>query len=202
MRERLPALVSILLLLVLVAGTWWAADYTQRAVEVDPVRRVTHEPDAWAQHFTLVRSNEDGVAINRLEGDHMLHFPDDDSYEITVARAIGNRANSPITVATSDTAIMDQDGARITMRGNAHVHRLPDAERKALDVTSEVLIILPDEDIVYTDIPATVVHGNSTMRGTGMRYNNSNRQLEVFSASDVKISGQDRQERRANSSNN
>ncbi|MCQ9615562.1 LPS export ABC transporter periplasmic protein LptC [Paenalcaligenes niemegkensis] len=202
MRERLPALVSILLLIVLVGGTWWAADYTQRAIEVDPARRATHEPDSWAQHFTLVRSNELGIAINRLEGDYMLHYPDDDSYEITVARAVGNRANSPITVATSDTAVMDQDGARITMQGNAHVHRLPDAERKALDVNSEILIVLPDEDVVYTDIPAVVVNGNSTMRGKGMRYDNNTRQLEVFSASDVKISGQDRQERRANSSNN
>lgn len=197
MRERIPAIVALLLLMVLVAGTWWAADYTQRAVEVDPVRRITHEPDSWAQHFTLVRSNENGIAINRLEGDYMLHYPDDDSYDITVARAIGNRANSPITIATADTAVMDQDGARITMQGNARVHRLPDAERKALDVTSETLIILPDEDVVYTDIPAVVINGNSTMRGTGMRYNNQSRQLEVYSASDVKISGQDRQERRA-----
>lgn len=201
MRERLPTFVSILLLITLVAGTWWAADYTQRAIEVDPAPRATHEPDSWAQNFTLVRSNDQGIAINRLEGDHMLHFPDDDSYEITTARAIGNRANSPITIATSDTAIMDQDGARITMQGNAHVHRLPDAERKALDVNSEILIILPDEDVVYTDIPAVVVNGNSTMRGKGMRYDNNTRQLEVFSASDVKISGQDRQERRANPSN-
>lgn len=200
MRERIPAIVALLLLMVLVAGTWWAADYTQRAVEVDPARRVTHEPDSWAQNFTLVRSNENGVAINRLEGDHMLHYPDDDSYDITVARAIGNRANSPITIATSDTAVMDQDGARITMQGNAHVHRLPDAERKALDVKSETLIILPDEDVVYTDIPAIVINGNSTMRGTGMRYDNNSRQLEVYSASDVKISGQDRQERRVPSS--
>lgn len=196
MRERIPTIVAMLLLMVLVIGTWWAADYTQRAVEVDPVRRITHEPDSWAQNFTLVRSNEEGVAINRLEGKHMLHYPDDDSYNITVARAVGNRANSPITIATSDTAIMDQDGARITMQGNAHVHRLPDAERKALDVSSDTLIILPDEDVVYTDIPAVVVNGNSTMRGTGMRYDNNTRQLEVYSASDVKISGQDRQERR------
>jgi lipopolysaccharide export system protein LptC len=94
---------------------------------------------------------------------------------------------------------MDQDGSRITLIGDAHAQRLPDAERKPLDVRSEVLVILPDEDVVHTEEPALVVNGNSTMRGKGMRYNNTTRQLEVFSASDVKISGQDRQDRQSSS---
>ncbi len=197
MREKLPSLVAMVLLLVLVAGTWWAADYTQRSLDVDPPRRFTHEPDSWAQNFILVRTDEQGRALNRLEGEHMLHYPDDDSYEITNARAVSNQADSPIIIATSKTAIMDQDGSRITLVGDAHAQRLPDAERKPLDVRSEVLVILPDEDVVHTEEPALVVNGNSTMRGKGMRYNNTTRQLEVFSASDVKISGQDRQERQS-----
>ncbi|MGG4773453.1 LPS export ABC transporter periplasmic protein LptC [Paenalcaligenes sp. Me52] len=199
MREKLPSLVAMILLTILVAGTWWAADYTHRSIEVDPPRRFTHEPDSWAKNFILVRSDEQGRALNRLEGKHMLHFPDDDSYEITDARAVSNQVDSPIMIATANTAIMDQDGSRITLVGDAHAQRLPDAERKPLDVRSEVLVILPDEDVVHTEEPALVVNGNSTMRGTGMRYNNTTRQLEVFSASDVKISGQDRQERQSSS---
>ncbi|MGG4604918.1 LPS export ABC transporter periplasmic protein LptC [Paenalcaligenes sp. Me131] len=199
MREKLPSLVAMILLTILVAGTWWAADYTHRSIEVDPPRRFTHEPDSWAKNFILVRSDETGRALNRLEGEHMLHFPDDDSYEITNARAVSNQVDSPIIIATANTAIMDQDGSRITLVGDAHAQRLPDAERKPLDVQSEVLVILPDEDVVHTKEPALVVNGNSTMRGTGMRYNNTTRQLEVFSASDVKISGQDRQERQSSS---
>jgi lipopolysaccharide export system protein LptC len=86
------------------------------------------------------------------------------------------------------------------MTGNAHVHRRADAENAPLDVKSDVLTILPDEDVIYTDEPALVVHGNSTMHGKGMRYDNSTRQLQVYSATDVKISGQDTQERRSRSS--
>lgn len=196
MKDRLPSVVALVLLTALVIGTWWAADYAQRAVPIDPPRRVTHEPDHWASQFVLVRSNEAGMVINRLEGDFMEHFPDTDSYEIKQARAIGQQPGSPLTIGTSDIAVMDQDGARVTMTGNAHVHRLPDAENKPLDVKSDVLIILPDEDVMYTDHPALVVHGNSTMNGKGMRYDNNTRQLQVYSATDVKISGQDSQERR------
>lgn len=193
MRERAPALVAFLLLIALVAGTWWAADYAQRAIAIDPPRRVTHEPDAWATDFFMVRTDERGMAINRLEGDHLRHFPDDDSYEITRVRAVGQQAGSPITVGTSDTATMDQDATRIIMKGNANIHRMPDAENPPLDVTSEQLTLLPDQDVVYTNLPALVVHGKSTMNGTGMRYDNKTRQLQVFSSTDVKISGEEQQ---------
>jgi len=200
MKDRLPSIVAILLLTGLVIGTWWAADYAQRAVPIDPPRRVTHEPDHWASQFVLIRTDEQGTVINRLEGEYLEHFPDDDSYEIQKARAIGQQPGSPLTVATSDTAVMDEEGTRVVMKGNAHVHRQADSENLPLDVKSDVLIVLPDEDVVHTDRPALVVHGNSTMNGKGMRYDNSTRQLQVYSATDVKISGQDTQERRARSS--
>lgn len=200
MKERAPALIAIVLLISLVIGTWWAADYAQRAIAIDPPRRITHEPDSWASDFVMVRSDVEGVAINRLEGIYMRHYPDDDSYEVTKAKAIGQQPNSPITVGTSDTAIMDKGGARIVMQGNAHVLRLPDGDDAALDVKSERLTILPDEDVVFTDMPALVVNGKSTMNGKGMRYDNKTRQLQVFSATDVKISGQETQQTRPSKS--
>lgn len=200
MKDRLPSVVAILLLITLVIGTWWAADYAQRAVPIDPPRRITHEPDHWASRFVLVRSDEQGMAINRLEGVYLEHFPDDDSYAIKEARAVGQQPGSPLTVATSDTAVMDQDGSRVVMTGNAHVHRQADAENQPLDVRSDVLTVLPDENVIFTDHPALVVHGNSTMNGKGMRYDNNTRQLQVYAATDVKISGQDTQERRTRSS--
>ena len=196
MKERAPAIVAILLLLALVAGTWWAADYARRSIPIDPPRRITHEPDSWATDFTMVRTDEKGIAINRLEGERMQHYPDDDSYEITRARAVGQQPGSPITVGTSNTAVMDQNGDRIIMKGDAHVRRQPGQDVPVLDVKSDELTLLPDQDVVFTDLPALVVHGKSVMNGTGMRYDNKTRQLQVFSATDVKISGEESRSKR------
>lgn len=200
MKERAPAIVAILLLLALVAGTWWAADYARRSIPIDPPRRITHEPDSWATQFTMVRTDAKGYAVNRLEGERMQHYPDDDSYEITQARAVGQQAGTPITVGTSNTAIMDQDGDRIIMKGDAHVRRQPGQDTPVLDVKSDELTLLPDQDLIFTDLPALVVHGKSVMNGTGMRYDNKTRQLQVFSATDVKISGEESRSRRGTSS--
>lgn len=201
MRERGPALIAVALLTSLVAGTWWAADYARRAVPVDPPARVTHEPDSWAHDFVMIRTDPAGVAVNRLEGETMRHYPDDDSYEVDQVKATGQQPDTPVTIGTADLATMDADGTRIVLDGNAHVHRLPDKDRAALDVRSAQLILYPDDDVVETDLPARVVNGPHVMNGTGMRYDNKTRQLQVFSATDVKISGQETPSRPSRSDN-
>lgn len=197
MKERFPSLIALFLLLVLVTSSWWAADYAQRAIQVDPPRRVTHEMDAWSRNFVMLRTDPTGKPINRLEGDYVEHFPDDDSYHVTSPRAVGQREDNPITVAVSKTAVMQEGGKRIVMDGDAHVLRQPDAENDLLDVRSQQLTILPDDDVVFTDLPAVVLKGRSRMTGTGMHYNNKTRQLKVSASTDVEIAGSEgRQQRR------
>lgn len=191
MRERGPALIAVVMLLALVAGTWWAADYAQRAVPIDPPGRITHEPDSWAHNFVMIRTDATGSAVNRLEGTTMRHYPDDDSYEVDDVTATGQQPDTPLTIGTANMATMDANGTRIVMEGNAHVHRLPDETREALDVRSERLVLYPDEDLVETDLPARVVNGPHVMHGTGMRYDNRSRTLQVFASTDVTISGQE-----------
>lgn len=195
MKERFPALIALFLLIVLVLGTWWAAGYTQRAVDIDPPRRYTHEMDAWARNFIMLRTGPDGQPINRLQAVYGEHFPDDDSYVLTDPRAVGLRPGTPVTVATGKQGIMYGGGKRILLEHDAHMHRQADNETPALDVRSEKLEMLPDEDIVFTDLPAVVVRGQSQMQGKGMKYNNRTRQLEVYAATNVEISGAESQPR-------
>jgi len=191
LRERLPGLMAAALLLALVVATWWAADYAQRAVPLDPPRRLTHEPDAWARQFVMLRSDAHGLAINRLEGQTMQHYPDDDSTEVTQAHAVGRQPNAPVITGTSDVAILDQDGERLTLRGNARVHRNADAQTPPLQIDSDTLTLWIPADVVSTDAPAVVVRGASVLRGTGMRYDNKTNVLEVHSAVDARMAGQD-----------
>ncbi len=191
MKERFPGLVAVALLGLLVAGTWWASDYALQSIEVDPPRRLTHERDSWSTDFVMLRTDINGIAINRLVGDAMEHFPDTDTYEITNPRAIGHEPDTPTTVGDAEFGLLDQHGDRITLLGNAHLKRLPDAANKLLDVRSSKLIIEPDANVVHTDKPVQVLNGNSTLRGTGMHYDNRSRQLTVHSASNVKISAED-----------
>ena len=191
MKERASIVVSLIILLALVMGTWWAADYSQRAIEIDPPSRITHEPDTWAKKIMLLRTDETGIVIHRLEGDLMEHFPDDKSYELIAPRVFGLKPENPLTVATSRIAVIYDEGNRIIMRGDAVVLRLGDAERQPLNFRSEELTLLVKEDVSYTGLPAVATSGRSRMSGTGMRFNNATQQLDVFKSSDVDIAPKD-----------
>lgn len=191
MKERFAIIFSLLIMITLVLGTWWAADYSQRAVDIDPPSRKTHEPDSWTKNFTLLRTDQQGIVINRLEGDLLEHFPDDDSYDVEMPRAFGLRPDTPLTLGTSRKATVYDNGDRIVMRGDAVLLRLADATRAPLNFLSDEIIMLIDKDISYTDLPATAISGRSRMSGVGMRYNNATQELDVFKSTDVEIAPRD-----------
>lgn len=191
MKERFALIISVGILFILVASTWWAADYAQRAVDIDPPSRLTHEPDNWAKTLVLLRTNQQGQVFQRLEGDLMEHFPDDDSYEILKPRAFVLRPQNPLIIATSRTATIYENGDRIVMHGDAVVLRMGDEERQPLNFRSDELTMLVKQDITYTDLPATAVSGRSRMSGVGMRYNNASQTLDVQKSTDVDIAAKD-----------
>ena len=191
MKERFAIIVSLVILTSLVMGTWWATDYSQRAVDIDPPVRFTHERDNWAKKVVLVRTNEQGQAIYRLEGDLMEHFPDDKSYDVIRPRAFALKADNPLTVATSRTATVYDEGDRIVMKGDAVLLRLGDATRQPLNFRSDEVTMLISKDLAYTDLPAVATVGRSRMSGTGMRYNNASQQLDVFKSADVEVAPKD-----------
>ncbi len=194
MKERASIVVSIFILTLLVMGTWWAADYSQRAVQIDPPSRLTHERDTWAKKIVLIRTNGKGIVIHRLEGDLMEHFPDDKSYELQAPRAYTLKEENPLTVATSKVAFIYDEGDRIIMRGDAVLLRLGDAARQPLNFRSEEITLLVNKDLAYTDMPAIAISGRSKMSGVGMRFNNATQQLDVFKSTDVDIAPKDPRE--------
>lgn len=191
MKDRLPALIALFMLLALVGITWWAADYAERAFPVDPEFAASQDPDAWSGTFTMLQSDANGFPVTRLDGTQLRHYPHDGSYEIDQPELISQRPDSPRVIASSEIAYAYNDITLVHMVGNAHAHRFETPDNSALDITSEKLIVHPDEDILETDLPAVVIQGDSRMVGDGMKYNNTTRKLDVYANSGVRIAPKD-----------
>lgn len=187
MKDRLATGVSILLLILLVAGTWWAASVAERAITQDPPRRLTHEIDTYINQFVLIQSDEAGVPRTRIEGDRLVHYPDDDSSEVTRFQGYTESHGNPPTQVRAEEARMDQDGARITLSGDVHFQRQATASRPALTITSPHMTLFPDTEVATTDAHATIIQGNSRIQGQGMTYNNVTRELQIDRRSQVVI---------------
>lgn len=187
MRDRFPTIASVVILASLVVGTWFAAQQTQRAVALNAPAKQTHEPDSWGKTMLMLRTDETGKPISRIEGDYMEHFPDDDSYDIHYPRAFSIKPDQPTLVGTARLATVLDDGNRIVMKEDALVMRLANERSEPLNVSSQEITLLINEDVAYTDLPATAVRNRSTLKGVGMRYDNKTGELKVFDSTDVEI---------------
>lgn len=188
MRDKLTSGIASALLLALVGSTWWASDYARRSIPVDPPRRLTHEMDTFIDRFVMLRIDEQGMPATRLEGRYAEHFPDDDTYEITEPRAISQRPDRSVTIATARRGHLDQDGDLIILRGDVEFHRPAHVDVHGLTIASEEVTLRPDEDIAYTELPAIVTRSDgSQITGTGMHYDNKSRQLNVTADARVRI---------------
>ncbi|CAM5212198.1 LPS export ABC transporter periplasmic protein LptC [Oligella ureolytica] len=179
------------MLLALVGITWWAADYAERTFSVEPELEDSHDPDAWSGAFTMLQSDENGVPVTRLDGAKLRHYPHNGSYEIDQPELISQRPDSPRVIASSDIAYAYNNITLVHMVGNAHAHRFETPDNSALDITSEKLIVHPEEDMLETDQPAVVIQGDSRLVGDGMKYNNNTRKLDVYANSGVRIAPKD-----------
>ena len=191
MKDRLPALIALFMLLALIGITWWAADYAERTFSVEPELEDSHDPDAWSGAFTMLQSDENGVPVTRLDGTKLRHYPHNGSYEIDQPELISQRPDSPRIIASSDIAYAYNNITLVHMVGNAHAHRFETPDNSALDITSEKLIVHPEEDMLETDQPAVVIQGDSRLVGDGMKYNNNTRKLDVYANSGVRIAPKD-----------
>ncbi len=187
MKDRFALIASIVILTTLVVGTWFAAEYTKRAVDLDSAAQYSSDPDSWSEGLVMIRTNVDGLAITRIEGDYMEHFPADGSYDIVEPRAMSIRPGQPTLMGTAHFAKVLDDGNRIVMQNDAVLMRLATESTEPLNVSSQEITLLLEEDVAFTDLPALAVRDRSTLKGVGMRYDNRTGELKVFESTDVEI---------------
>ncbi|TAK91500.1 MAG: LPS export ABC transporter periplasmic protein LptC [Burkholderiaceae bacterium] len=115
LRERIIAVVALLLLAMLALGSYWLA---QRARLGQPERVAApakHEPDYFAEQFLLHRLNTQGQIDYRLQAAHMVHYPDDNTSELS-PKVFIERSATPRQAAlqvVTDRAILDHDAELI-----------------------------------------------------------------------------------------
>ena len=87
----------------------------------------------------------------------------------------------PRVTITANRGKLLQGGVEAHLSGDVVVTRGATANAAPMVASTPYAIVLPDEDIVRTDRPVTVVQGGNRLTGVGMELNNRTRQLRVDS---------------------
>lgn len=162
----------------LALGSFWILQVMRKNdVETSSDAR-KNEPDYYIEKFNFVRMSKTGEAKYNIAGARMIHRPIDDTYEITLPVIHSLSENQPPTRMQSLRAVADPGSSKIHMLDNVEVDRPASATTEHFHLTSDYLLILPDDEVIQTDRPVDMTLGTARITGTGMVVNNATR---VFS---------------------
>lgn len=177
--QRFRLAVILALLMALGLGSFWLYEIMRRATDEALPNSARKEPDFYVENFSYIKISPTGKAQYHVSGSRLTHNPQDESYDMVlpVVRNVNNTA-PPMTIR-SERATANNDNSELHLYDNVHLDRPASPQNEALHVTSEYMLVLPDDDIVKTDKPVEITLGTSKLTGTGMLANNATRELHL-----------------------
>lgn len=167
-------LVAILAPLIAIALTsFWVVEVMRRSSTDVIDSGVRSEPDFYVEMFNYVKMSTEGDAQYYVSGSRMTHDPVHDSYDIVEPAVRSVRSVGEPMKITARRAWVNSDSSEIHLFDDVHIDRPATPERERLQLHSQHLVVLPDDDVMKTDKPVKITHGKSTLTGTGMVANNA-----------------------------
>lgn len=176
---RGQSLFPIALLVLLVGLTFWL----QRATEIKDnfsSSRLRHDPDYFAENFTVRRFAPSGGLQSSLTARKMVHYPDDDTTVIDEPRMAFFRGGR-VTHLTAKQGLVGPDAQEVTLVGNVRGVRSATPTDAELVYTSSHLTVFPDDEVARTSAAVTITQGTSIVRGIGMEADNKTQIYKLLS---------------------
>lgn len=160
-------------------GSFWLLQLMQ-ASDIDAqLGGPPDEPDYIVENFSFVRMTENGQPSYVVSGKRLAHIPLGDVSNVEQPLLRGVEPGRPPMTVVSKTARIHHEEHRVELFGDVDLQRPKTAASEALRVRTQALTVLPDEEIVKTDLPIDMQLGASSVKGVGMVANNATQQLHL-----------------------
>lgn len=175
-------LFPLALMLALALLTLWLEHQVRVEEPAHPSLR-RHDPDYLVSNFITTTYNREGKAELVLSAAQMVHYPDDDSTELSLPRVLQARPSQPRMTVRAERGKVSREGDEIFLHDNVLLVREAHESRPEARMTTSFLHILRDRALVRTDREVLFEEPGRSLTGRGMEYHNDTR--ELFLRSDV-----------------
>lgn len=181
MRLSTTRLFPLALMVSLALLTLWL-EHTTR-VEEKPSALRRHDPDYILTQFSTTTYNADGRAVSSLAAARMVHFPDDDSTELSEPRVVQSKPAEPRFTVRAKRGTLSREGDEIFLYDDVVLTREADVQAPEAHLFTSFLHVVRDRSLVRTDREVRFEEPGRWLTGRGMEYHTDTRQLSL--AADV-----------------
>lgn len=169
LRESLAGYAPLALMTAIALGTWLVAKNTPGLLAPASPAGMKHEPDYTLDRFKLQRFDASGALTVEIEGDHMRHYPDDDTMEVDKIRVVSIGADGRKMTATALRGRATGDGSVVWLDGQARVVSVV-AGQAPVQMDGEHLRAEPKLKRVDSDWPVIVRQSDSEFHADRLFY--------------------------------
>lgn len=176
-------LLPLLLMAIVAGSTFWLVQLNSPREADEASRAKRHEPDYWMERFSATELAEDGTTKLRFTGVKMVHFEDDQTYDVTTPAMRSYELDRPPVTVNAQRGTMNAEGSIIDLYGNAFVVRQAGTDPSKdprMTAASQYFQLLVNDDIVKTDKAVQLTRGPSVMTANGMIFNNVTREVQLL----------------------
>ncbi len=163
----------------LALGSFWLLQTMQERNNSDVHGKAHSKPDYYVEKFNFIRLSKTGEVRYNVSGEKLIHYPIDDSYEITSPIVQGLTPHQAPMIVSAKQAKIEQDRKKIHLIDNVQMQRAAYGKNKKFDLKTQYLLILPEQDMMQTNQKVDATLGQSVVTAGGMSLNNKTHELHL-----------------------
>ncbi len=180
MRARVTYAWPLVIMILLVGLTLWLRQVIDTpAPTAGP--RVRHDTDSVVERLQLTELGADGKPQTSVTAQRMVHFADDEQTQLTAPELMRSEGGVTLSVR-SERGILSHDSKEASFYDNVELVRREASSPEPLQIHTDYLHVLVDQQVLHTDRPVTIRQGTSMLSGVGMDYERKTGSLALHSA--------------------
>ncbi len=130
---------------------------------------VKRAPDYYVEDFSITRMDLDGKLEQTLSAERMLHYPDDDSTELTRPHLVIYEEGAPPWKIKSETGWISGDGQLMLLNGEVKIARAAAPGVRPVRIDTRDLRVRPKENYAETDEKVKIRSLGDVQTSVGMQ---------------------------------
>ena len=171
--DALSLYLPMIVLALLACGSWWLVR-SMPALSSPPTNKpVRQDPDYRLSDFSMKSFDTTGQMTREVAGKSAQHFPSTEELHIEQIRIFAQNDRGGRMNAQAKQGIASDDGAKVTLVGQAQAIKHSQADSPQIELRGERLVALPDEDRIESLDPVNITRDRDVFTANTMNFNSN-----------------------------
>ncbi len=164
--EQRNILIGIILVLLALGSNWMISSTptTEPAIGAEE-----HKMDYYVRDFTTTLMGEKGEPFRQLSAELMVHYPDDDTTELTKPLITMFEQRTPEWKIRSEAGWLSGDGDLLLLQGKVTIDRPKTSTQDPVRIVTSNLRVQPNQNYAETEEQITIDTLDNRITSKGMQ---------------------------------